>query len=303
MTKMLLNDGAFADHYTLLDPIGHPGSFGVVHQAAARDDPTVRYAVKIMDRVQVVRTNHDRIRQRLLDMEVQLNRTIEHPFIVRVQDVIVTESQAFIVMEECVGGDLFDRIMAYGGRVPETDARGLFVQMCAALLHLHSRNVVHGDVKLSNIMFANQSDDSLRLIDFGMAQAVAKGQLLHDTVGTPNYQSPDIINGCYSFGTDAWSAGVVLYVLIFGFNPFDPFGSTNDHTVIHRRVLNGFIPVTAHGYGPFFPDSVAASLHVKNLITGLLTSNPLERMSVEDALSHPWMQMKKPKVVLSAPAA
>lgn len=238
-------------------------------------------------------TRHEKIRALMIQSEAAIMRSIRHPHIVEVVDVIETPSRFYFVMEECRGGDLFDRIMDYNGKVPEASAAAIFRNLLNAVQYIHYLRIVHGDLKLSNIMFDNSSDDSLRVIDFGLSQYRLDGMPpLTEMVGTPNYQAPDVICGSYSFEADIWSLGVILFVMVFGFNPFDPFGSTDDSDVIHRRVMSGFASITKSGYGAFFPADIPASTEVKDLISKMLQPNPRLRITIQDVLVHPWMQKK-----------
>ncbi|CEO95782.1 non-specific serine/threonine protein kinase [Plasmodiophora brassicae] len=298
---------SFENRYDLQKTIGHPGSYGQVCGAIDRKTKEA-VAVKIMRKPVSTLSKRERSRAMLMRSEVMVATTIRHPCVVKFYDVVENETHVHIVMEKCNGGDLFDRIMKYGGKVPEPAAANIFGNLLRAVVHIHRERLVHGDIKLSNIMFADERDSSLRLIDFGMSQACQGGEPLREIVGTPNYQSPDVISGSYSFPSDCWSLGVVLFVMIFGFNPFDPFGNTDDTKTIHGRVLAGFNPVTKSGYGAFFPSDIPASNEVKHLIARLMTSKPCARMTALEAMNHPWVvaaltPLRQSQTVSLAPCA
>jgi serine/threonine protein kinase len=282
------NGGVFHQLYELHKTIGHPGSYGKVHGTVCRLTGR-RLAVKIMTKPTSDVSRRDRARISLMKTEMRIAMTVRHPRLANVVDVIEDDTKVYIVMEQYTGGDLFDRIMRYDGRIPESVASSIFNDLLIAVEHCHLKAIVHGDIKLSNVMFADQTDESLRLIDFGMSQYCPDGTVLTEMVGTPNYQSPDVISGTYSYESDCWSLGVVLFVMIFGFNPFDPFGKTESAHTVHKRVMGGFDPVTKSGYGAFFPAEIEASNEVKHIITELLRTNPHTRMTTRQARLHPWV--------------
>lgn len=299
---MMRSDDGFDDRYQLGRAIGHPGSYGRVHVVVCKRSGR-SLAVKIMRKPAQRTTRQDRIRSLMIESEASIMRALRHPHIVSVVDVIDTPAQLCIVMEECRGGDLFDRIMQYQGKIPEPVAVPIYRRLLQAVQYVHGQKIVHGDLKLSNIMFGDESDDSLRVIDFGLSQYRLDGSPpLTEMVGTPNYQAPEVVSGSYSFEADLWSLGVVLFVMVFGFNPFDPFGSTDDSNVIHQRIMAGFNPITTTGYGAFFPADIPASAEVKDLIARLLESNPRLRFRLADVLAHPWMQLPKALPVSDAKA-
>jgi serine/threonine protein kinase len=280
--------GAFSKRYDLLKTIGHPGSYGKIHGAVCRASGA-QLAVKVMAKPASETTRRERTRLSLMKTEALIAMTVRHPRIVRVVEVLEDAEKLYLVMERYNGGDLFDRVMQYDGRLPEQAASAIFYDLLSAVEHCHANKIVHGDIKLSNIMFADVTDSSIRLIDFGMSQFCSDGQVLTEMVGTPNYQSPDVIAGTYSFESDCWSLGVVLFIMIFGFNPFDPFGKTESVTAVHKRVMAGFLPITKSGYGAFFPSETDASDEVKEVIGNLLRFNPHTRMTVRQAKLHPWV--------------
>jgi calcium-dependent protein kinase len=284
----MVQETTFADKYILQGPIGHPGSYGQVHAAESRETKQ-SLAVKVMQKPSEFLSKRGRTRALMLANEARIMRTLRHPNIIDVVDVFETRTDVHIVMERCDGGDLFDRVVKCGGRIPEAIAAPIFRDLLLTVLEVHRQGIVHGDLKLSNIMFKDTSDSSIRLIDFGMSQFLSDGAMLHEMIGTPNYQSPDVITGSYNVKADCWSLGIILFAMVFGFNPFDPFCSDEPTRDVQRRVLNGFTAKAGNGYGAFFPETMPVSFDITHLIGRLLTSNPHNRMSVEEALQHPWI--------------
>lgn len=85
---------------------------------------------------------------------------------------------------------------------------------------MHSKSIIHRDIKLDNILLDGKGN--VKIADFGVSKVVNKGEVMRDQCGTPAYIAPEIIkdNGYYGFKADIWSAGVVLYAMLFGTVPF-----------------------------------------------------------------------------------
>lgn len=131
-------------------------------------------------------------------------------------------------MEFCSGGDLFDRILKVG-YFCELDAALIFKPIVEAINYLHSKNIVHRDVKLENFIFSDQNKYScIKLIDFGVSKKLEKKQKscnkkfvkMTTIIGTPEYMSPEIITGSYNDKCDVWSLGIILHLLLVGYFPF-----------------------------------------------------------------------------------
>lgn len=127
----------FRQRYELLKVIGHPGSYGKVH-AVTRKATGQPLAVKIIKKPTQALTKRDEIRAAMVKSESIIMRSIRHEHVVNVVDVIESSSQVFIVMEQCLGGDLFDKVGAYGGKIPESSAAIIFRDLLHAVAHIHS---------------------------------------------------------------------------------------------------------------------------------------------------------------------
>jgi serine/threonine protein kinase len=137
--------------------------------------------------------------------------------------VMASKTKIYIVMELVTGGELFDKI-ASRGRLKEDDARKYFQQVINAVDYCHSRGVYHRDLKPENLLL--DASGTLKVSDFGLSalsQQVREDGLLHTTCGTPNYVAPEVINnkGYDGAKADLWSCGVILFVLMAGYLPFE----------------------------------------------------------------------------------
>jgi len=223
--------------------------------------------------------------------EVRMLREITHPKIVRFFDAFEDEQRSYVVMELCAGGDLFEYIDSRGGVLPEAEVMIIMRQLLSAVSYLHEHGIAHCDIKPSNVMFGSfQNPNSVKLIDFGMAQFVETPPFaLSDHIGTTGYIAPEVMHESYNEKCDIWALGVLMYVMLYGFNPFDPFG-TYEPESIERLVLKGFSGRIEQGYGPWFPLETVSDVSedARDLITLLLTKDPSLRPCVYELLEHPY---------------
>ena len=139
----------------------------------------------------------------------------------------MTASDTFIVMELLSGGELFNRIVEQG-RFTEEAAANLFAQILLSMEYLHSLDIVHRDVKPENILYVSEGAAQIKLIDFGYAGVWAPDKQLTGLCGTPDYVAPEVLTWYdddesgtpYGKGSDLWSLGVLLYVILSGCSPF-----------------------------------------------------------------------------------
>ncbi|KAL4331963.1 hypothetical protein GQ457_07G043210 [Hibiscus cannabinus] len=176
-------------------------------------------AIKILDKEKVLK--HKMAEQ--IKREIATMKLIKHPNVVRLYEVMGSKTKIFIVLEFVTGGELFDKIVN-NGRMREDEARKYFHQLINAVDYCHSRGVYHRDLKPENLLL--DAYGNLKISDFGLSalsKQVRDDGLLHTTCGTPNYVAPEVLDdGGYDGATaDLWSCGVILFVLLAGYLPFD----------------------------------------------------------------------------------
>lgn len=184
-----------------------------------------KVAIKILDKEKIQARNMGA----QIKKEITIMKMVNHHHVVSVKDVFATTTKIFIVLEFVGGGELFDKI-ANEGKLSEEVARYYFRQLITGLEHCHSQNICHRDLKPENLLL--DSDGNLKISDFGFStlnigdadgNGSNRAELLHTTCGTPNYVAPEVLgrDGYDGKKADVWSIGVILYVLLAGYLPFD----------------------------------------------------------------------------------
>ncbi|EPS60358.1 hypothetical protein M569_14444, partial [Genlisea aurea] len=202
-------------------------------------------------------------------------KIVRHPCIVRLHEVLSSQTKIYIVLEFVQGGELFDKIV-HLGRLSETDSRRYFQQLIDAVSHCHSKGVYHRDLKPENLLL--DSKGNLKVSDFGLSALPQQGvDLLHTTCGTPNYVAPEVLShlGYDGAAADIWSCGVILFVLMAGYLPFDEADLQSLYNKINAAEFSC----------PYW-----FSLDAVSLINGILNPNPQLRITIEGMKKHPWFQ-------------
>jgi calcium-dependent protein kinase len=163
----------------------------------------------------------------------------------------------------------------------EKNAAEILTCLFKAVLFLHKNNIVHRDIKPENILFSMPGKyQSLKLIDFGLSASRRTKEKYR--VGSPYYMAPEMLDGQYSYATDTWSIGVILYVMMTGAYPFPG----KDQTEVFERIKLGVYDVK-------LLERQKCSTEVKDLIKKLLVLNQKSRLPIEEALLHPWFEMHR----------
>ena len=152
-----------------------------------------------------------------------------------------------------------------------------------AVAYLHKNDIVHRDIKPENILFESEQGDAIKLIDFGLARKHKKGDApMRNPVGTAYYMSPEILKGKYDRSCDVWSVGIIAYILLCGYPPFN--GETDQD--IFESIRRGKMNFPTHrGWS-------TKSSAAKDFIKSLLCIDPKKRSTAQEALDHPWIARK-----------
>jgi calcium-dependent protein kinase len=151
---------------------------------------------------------------------VRILTKLDHPNIVKYYETYEDIKYMYLVMEYCPGGELFKRITQKNESIfNESEAASIMKKLLRAINYCHSQGIVHRDIKAENIMYGK--DGEVKLIDFGLSKAVAnKNSTLTTIAGTPFYMAPEVMDNDYNSQCDIWSLGVLMYVLLSGYMPF-----------------------------------------------------------------------------------
>ncbi|XP_044499595.1 CBL-interacting serine/threonine-protein kinase 7-like [Mangifera indica] len=248
------------------------GSFAKVHQACSIVDNSV-VAIKIISKNANLDSNME---SRIVREVAAMRRLQHHPNVLKIHEVMATKTKIYLVMEYASGGELFNKVLRRG-RFTEVAARRYFQQLVSALHSCHQIGVAHRDLKPQNLLL--DQNGNLKVSDFGLSALPEqlKNGLLHTACGTPAYTAPEVMarRGYDGAKADAWSCGVILYVLLAGFLPFDD-----------RNLLTMYKKIQRKGYQ--FPSWI--SRQARSVIYQLLDPNPETRMSIEALMNLSWFK-------------
>ena len=217
--------------------------------------------------------------------EIKLHRALDHPNIVKFIDCFEDRRNVYMLLEMCKNQSLADMV-SRRRHLTEPEARYYFVECLGATHYMHSRGIVHRDMKLGNIFL--DKDMHLKIGDFGLAARIQNRSRRYTVCGTPNYISPEVLQRphAHSFETDVWALGIILYAMLVGRPPFQD----RDIDVIYQRIRY---------HEPCFPPAPSQSVQeawnlvsepARDLVTRMLHPDPQARPSVRECLEHPFIQ-------------
>lgn len=257
---VFLGEGGFARCFQMKDALGQIYAAKTVAKALIKNEKT---------------------KTKLL-LEIKIHKSLKHPNIVNFVDCFEDDVNVYILLEICPN-QLLMELLKTRKRVLEPEVRLFMVQIVGAIKYLHSRRVIHRDLKLGNIFF--DPDMNLKIGDFGLASVLPLADAKKYTIcGTPNYIAPEVLGGKHtghSFEVDVWAVGIMMYALLVGKPPFQ----AKDVNVIYDRIKKtDFV----------FPADKPISENAKTLIRDLLSLNPLNRPSINEILDYPWFKGQFP---------
>ena len=222
-----------------------------------------------------------------LAREITLLQEMEHENIIQLVDIFEDSEYVHLVTDICLGGELFDKVVeksAEDNGCPcfrEEEASRIIHQVLKSVDYMHKKNVAHRDIKPENILFETTDQDSpIRIIDFGLSRKhhSKKNTPMSTIVGTPYYIAPEVLKKSYDKRCDLWSVGVIAYIILCGYPPFN--GRCNDET--HASVQRGkyYFPIE---------EWKDISNEAMDFIHRMLQMDPRRRMSAKEAMNHPWI--------------
>ncbi|VUZ97942.1 serine/threonine protein kinase, putative [Plasmodium vivax] len=284
-------------NYIILEKI-NTGSVGQVHLALDKSTDTL-VAAKAIDKSTV--QGDEELFQKLKE-EISISCRMNHPCVVKTTNVLETRDKIIQIMEYCDGGDLISYVRNKL-HLEELSAQYFFRKIVQGLQYMHRNNVSHRDLKPENIFLCKRqlsqrektlirigklpscSEYELKIGDFGACCVNEKNKLHHDVVGTLSYAAPEVLGcnttcGYSSQKADVWSLGIILYAMLFGLLPFDNEGKNLKDA--YNSVVKNKIVFPKHRINKI-------SMNARHLLSGMLTINPANRLSLDEVVNHEWL--------------
>lgn len=277
------------DCYENLGYIGE-GSYGMILKVKPNMVNDER-AMKIIKKTNVIfNMNEDD-----LFGEIKILKSLDHPNIIKIYEFFKDAINYYIVTEYCPEGDLYSKLnkMKFFN---ESVVANIMKQVLSAVAYLHSKNIIHGDLKLDNILIDTSAYNEtgtdkfydIKLIDFGCSSFFAMDKKYSKVIGTSYYVAPEVIDNNYNQLCDIWSCGVIMYILLCGSPPF--YGTTEE--AILEQIIKGSFKFNHSAFKTVSEDS-------KDLIRWMLSYDYKNRPSARQALNHPWFKNSTEKLNLA----
>lgn len=255
------------------DEVLGSGQFGIVYGGVHRrtNRPV---AIKVIDKLRFPTKQEAQLKN-----EVAILQNFSHPGVVNLERMFETPERIFVVMEK-LKGDMLEMILSHDkGRLNERVTKFLITQILVALKHLHSKNIVHCDLKPENVLLSSDVEfPQVKLCDFGFARIIGEKSFRRSVVGTPAYLAPEVLrNKGYNRSLDMWSVGVIIYVSLSGTFPF------NEDEDINEQIQNAAFMYPSNPWKEISSDAI-------DLINNLLQVKQRKRYTVDKSLQHIWLQ-------------
>ncbi|XP_028894049.2 serine/threonine-protein kinase PLK4 [Zeugodacus cucurbitae] len=275
--------GECIEDYEVLHLLGKGGFASVYKARCTRTNQIV--AIKMIDKQLIQRAGlANRVRQ-----EVEIHSRLKHPSVLELYTFFQDVNYVYLVLELAHNGELHRYMKQQMGRaMAEDEAANILRQVVSGLLYLHSHQIMHRDISLSNLLLSK--DMHVKIADFGLATQLKRPDEKHMTMcGTPNYISPEVVTrATHGLPADVWGLGCMFYTLLVGHPPFD----TDAVQSTLNKVVKSDFQIPQH-----------LSYDAQDLIERLLKKNPNERITLEQVLQHPFMLRHEPSCVTAAGSA
>ena len=228
--------------------------------------------------------------------ETDLMKKLNHPNVTKILEMFEDDGYILIAMEYINGGNLFSFVKKRR-KLSEKTAKFLFRQIILGIKHIHSKKIVHRDIKLENILI--DLNNNIKICDFGIGRILKnEKQMLYDKCGTPMYMAPEILlssktKGYEGFPVDIWSSGISLYIMLSGTLPFNLKNKESSDMSNESNNNNIELQYSIINKEPKKIEKI--SDEARDLLKGLLNKNPKKRLTIEQILNHPWLMEEEIK--------
>jgi len=272
-----LQSGKPSKKYKVLSHLGN-GSYGKVYKA-------MNLKTENLVAIKSVKKKKDKEDEdKFVSNEIDFLKRLSHPNIVKIYEFYDIKDNYYLITEYCKYGELYKY---YKFHFSEKQICVLFYQIFSGLIYLHENNILHGDLKLENIMVDAIEKDKvsfepyfyIKIIDFGSAKIFSKQKKENEIIGSTYYIAPEVLKQKYNEKCDTWSVGVILYMIL---TKKAPFNGNNDDK-IEEKIEKG-------SYDNKNKELMEYSSEVRDLLNKLLEVNAEKRYSAKQALNHIWFK-------------
>ena len=275
LIKRAIGYANFPDIYEKKELIGK-GGFGEVYLGKNKKTKQ-QVAIKILkkENIKTVKDNES------VRLEIDILKLCHHPNILRILDHFENYDYIYIVMEYIEGGTLFENLKKNNYHFKEKQAANIMKQIAKGVKYLHQYGIIHRDLKPENISITRQNNfDEIKIMDFGLSKILASTEKMVSYSGTLSYMAPEILKGKpHNKEIDIWSIGIIMYVIINGYMPFE--GKTDKE--IMESIKFDKLKFYRNKWG-------VLSNSAEDLIKRCLEKSPEKRISIDEFINHPWFK-------------
>ena len=222
----------------------------------------------------------------LIQTEIDTLKVCQHPYVVKLYEIIETYNEVYIILEYCELGNLFFYLSKINFDLKEEQIVTYVHDISKAVYSMHNLGIIHRDLKLSNIALTKKNNKiEIRILDFGLSKILGPNQFCNEGYGTPGYAAPEVINRYnYSFEADIWSIGVICYFLCMKRFPFNHLRNGNHELDMVQNTLLDDVKFDYNIMKNY-------SKYAEKFIRDLMNKNNYERPNIIEVLEHPWFQL------------
>ena len=268
-TFIITSDKSFLENYNL-GPALTSYHYFEIHKVTHRETGEERT-------VKILKKGPKSIEEKLRN-EIFIVKQLDHPNIIKFFEIFEETKRILIVMEKSKGEELFE-VLIKKKNFSERQACLIAKEILLVLAYLHDKGVIHRDLKPENVLLEEYGQGfGVKVVNYLSAVKVVKGSLVTGLVGTAYYVAPEVVQGVYNEKCDLWSLGVILFMLLSNYPPFD---GHSDKEILEK------VTTSQPNYNE--PIWSTVSEEAKDLISKLICPEPV-RLSAVQALMHPWIQ-------------